>query len=198
MCSTYQKNKAVKIIPVHRFRFVLRRGVPQLHQVIVLPGCVRIKLWCRQYAVHRQRSWFRPGSSSKQPCRTNSFRYFIFRFCVNQKTDIRFMNSCKRAEPAFPVLAVSRPFLCDVHLHFNTDMSIAIRYPGFLTGKKTERGALPERCFLSFTNRRFLVGYSELFFIRYLYNLRHNHFQHILKSVKVVHLDFAVLSLMAA
>ena len=108
------------------------------------------------------------------------------------------MNSCKRAEPAFPVLAVSRPFLCDVHLHFNTDMSIAIRYPGFLTGKKTERAALPERCFLSFTNRRFWVGYSELFFIRYLYNLRHNHFQHILKSVKVVHLDSAVLSLMAA
>ena len=32
-----------KIIPVRRFRFVLRRGVPQLHQVIVIPGCVRIK-----------------------------------------------------------------------------------------------------------------------------------------------------------
>jgi hypothetical protein len=43
-------------------------------------------------------------------------------------------------------------------------MPIAIRYFGFLTRKKTERVALPERYFLPFNKRRFLMGKSELFF----------------------------------
>lgn len=58
----------------------------------------------------------------------------------------------------------------------NTDMPIMIRYFDFLTRKKTERVALPERYFLSFTNRRFLVGKSELFLIQTSKILFYSHF----------------------
>ena len=38
---------------------------------------------------HVKKDWLRPAGRDR------------FKFCVNSKTDIRFMNSCKRAEPVF-------------------------------------------------------------------------------------------------
>ena len=70
-------------------------------------------------------------------------------------------------------------------------MPISVKYFEFLAGKKTERVALPERYFLSFTNRRFLVGESELFLIQYP-NLMLQSFQYVFDCIKIMHLDSAI------